>query len=180
MAASGARNLPAPESWIASGPRPSALLRLHRHSLAHVLVMGGTAERRAAMARAFHVESPLRAGPFLCVDCGHDEPAVQRAIRCWLSSIDRHSSDNPLRASERGTLFLDRIEELSEETQRLLLALVRAHASGVSDAWAGRLATGSAVELERAVAGGRFLSSLFDCLDKVRIVLGPQPLERPS
>ena len=41
-------------------------------------------------------------------------------------------------------------------------------------------ATGSAVELERAAAGGRFLSSLFDCLDKVRIVLGPQPLERTA
>lgn len=168
------------ERWTVRGPLPSTLLRLHRHSFMHVLVMGGSDERRAAVALAFHRESPLRAGPFVRVDCAQEEPLLEAALDCWLSAVARHAAGNPLLAAERGTLFLDRVDGLGVAAQRRLLAFLRAVGSGACPSWAGRITAGSPNPVEEAVVGGRFLPALFDCLDKVRVVLGVARSGAPS
>lgn len=165
--------------WSARGPLPSTLLRMHRDDRTHVLVTGGTAERRAAVARAFHDESPVCSGPLLIVDCSTQAARLDEALDCWLSILHRDSPENPLRAAERGTLFLDHVESLAPLPQRRLLAFAHALSDGALARWAGRLTTGSAHPLEVAVASGSLLPELFDCLDQVRIALAPSAPEAP-
>lgn len=166
------------ESWSSRGPRPSALIRKHRVGLHHVLVSGGTADRRAAIARAFHDQSALAAGAFVHVDLSIESGRIEAALLDWLAPPPPVRSGDPLLLSARGTLYLDRVECLSSAGQRRLLAFVGAAERGASGSWAGRLIAGSAMALEEEVAGGRFLSSLFDTLDKVRVHLGT-PIEEP-
>ncbi len=165
--------------WSARGPLPSTLLRMHRDDRTHVLVTGGTAERRAAVARAFHDQSPVCSGPLLVVDCSTQAARLDEALDCWLSILHRDSPDNPLRAAELGTLFLDHVETLAPLQQRRLLAFARALSDGALAHWAGRLTTGCTHPLEGAGAGGSLLPELFDCLDQVRITLAPSSNEAP-
>ncbi len=153
---------------------------MHRDDRTHLLLTGGTAVRRATVARAFHDESPVRCGPLLSVDCSTDAGRLDEALTCWLSVLRRDSPQNPLRAAERGTLFLDHIDLLEPPTQRRVLAFARALGDGALALWAGRLTTGSAIALEGAVARGGFLPELFDCLDQVRISLAPASSENPA
>jgi len=161
------------ESWSSRGPRPSALIRKHRAGLHHVLVSGGTADRRAAIARAFHDQSALAAGAFVVVDATAESARLESALLDWLAPPPPVRAGDALRLSARGTLYIEQIEHLSPAGQRRLLAFLGAAERGAAGSWAGRLIAGSAMALEEEVAGGRFLSSLFDTLDKVRVHLGP-------
>ena len=73
------------------------------------------------------------------------------------------------------TLFLDQVECLSLDSQRLLLVLAQrlggAAITGGDAPCAGRLITGNPNGLAEAVASGRFLSELLDALDRVRVQL---------
>jgi DNA-binding NtrC family response regulator len=152
-------------------------VRLHRRSLTNVLVVGGTAERRDQVARAFHQESPLRAGAFVRVDCTREEDSLRAALLEWTAAPGEASERgvNPFRAAERGTLYLDSVGQLSLDTQRLLLAMARRlHGeplAGDAVPCAGRLVAGNPTGLAEAVAAGRFMAELRDALDKVRVEL---------
>jgi DNA-binding NtrC family response regulator len=160
-----------------SGLPSARLIRLHRHSLTNVLVVGGTAERRDQVARAFHQESPLRTGPFVHVDCRREEERLRVALEDWTAApTDLIGTPmNPYRDAEQGTLYLDPVEQLSPDTQRLLLALARrlhGEPAGNNDApCAGRLVSGNPRGLGEAVSEGRFMAALYDALDKVRVEL---------
>lgn len=182
MSPSGARGIGSHEAaWTTGHPRPSRLLHLHRHSLIHVLVVGGSIERRVAVAHAFHEGSPLHAGPFLHVDCALQHELVRSALEFWIAGGHGDPGGNPLRASERGTLFLDQVDRLPLETQRLLLAFAEQTTRDLQGGWAGRLIAGSERDLSEAVHSGQFVAALYDCLDKVRIELGkPKPKGEPS
>jgi DNA-binding NtrC family response regulator len=142
-----------------------------------VLVMGGTAERREQVARSFHQESPLHVGAFVRVDCTRDEDRLRVALQEWTAAATptAGSEMNPYCAAEQGTLYLDPVEQLSPDTQELLLALAhRLHGGpvGGDDApCAGRLVTGNPTGLAEAVSAGRFMAALYDALDKVRVEL---------
>jgi len=165
--------------WLARGPQsmaPALLVRSHRHDLFNVLIRGGTAEQRLNVAHAFHRESELRLGPFVCVDCVRDQHRLLGALHARLSATLAAPCGDPLGAAENGTLFLDHVAGLGRHTQKVLLAFtrrslgVRAVASG-GESWAGRLIVGNAEPLAAAVASGAFLSPLYDALDKVRVEL---------
>jgi len=155
---------------------PAHLLRLHRHSLACVLVQGGTDRQRAETASAFHDASPLRSSPFLVLDCARDEARLSQALQAWLISENDLTPVDPLRESDGGTLFLDEISSLEVSTQRLLLMLARrldgGSASDFRSAGPARLAAGSSEDLGEAVAQNRFSGALLDSLDKIRVDLG--------
>lgn len=163
---------------------PTRLIRLHRHSLTNVLVVGGTAQRRDQVARAFHQESPLRAGPFVSVDCTSEEDRLRSALQGWTSAPSTASDVNPYRAAEQGTLYLDPVEQLSPDTQRLLLALARRlhgePVGGDETPCAGRLVTGNPMGLAEAVSAGRFMAALYDALDKVRVELEAASPDAPA
>jgi len=137
-------------------------------------VTGGTGAEREAMVRAFHRASPLGDRPFLALDGRHDAVLLQRALRFWLHPACGGGGLNPLSAAEGGTLFLDRLERLSVPTQRQLLLLVRRLQWGdkaAAGSMPGRLAAGSAVDLDGALGAG-VIADLLDCLDKIRVRAG--------
>jgi DNA-binding NtrC family response regulator len=147
-----------------------------RHSLTNVLIIGGTVLQRDRVARTFHNESPLRAGPFVSVDCGADQERLRQALRAWTSS-GSSSPTNPFRDAEEGTLYLERVEDLPPDTQPLLLALaLRLQGESIGETgWpcAGRLIVGNPHPLTEAVSEARFDPSLYDALAKVQVDLGP-------
>jgi DNA-binding NtrC family response regulator len=158
----------------AAATPPACLLRLHRHSLVSVLVTGGTAREREAMACAFHRASPLRDRPFMTLDCGRDQTPLRRALQSWLQPARGGLSPNPLRDVEGGTLFLDRLERLPAPAQQQLLVLARHIQRGPgagANPMPARLAAGSAaLPLDDSPKG--IVPELLDCLDKIRVEVG--------
>lgn len=163
----------------AAAKPPASLLRLHRHSLSNLVVLGGSEAQRLAAARAFHCASPARGGPFVALDCAREEARLRHALQLWLISDGAPAARNPLRECERGTLYLDAVEHLSDETQRLLLALTRRLEEDRQGAGPAsgplRLAVGNVEDLAEAVEQRRFSSALYDGLDKIRVRLGRVP-----
>jgi DNA-binding NtrC family response regulator len=155
----------------AAAKPPACLLRLHRHSLVSILVIGGTAPVREEMARAFHRASPLRDRPFMTLDCGRDESTLRRALQGWL--LPARGGANPLRDVEGGALFLDRLERLSKPAQQQLLVLAHHIQGGPGTAsnMPARLAAGSPTSLLDDSPKG-IAPELLDCLDKIRVELG--------
>lgn len=153
---------------------PARLLRLHRHSLANLVVLGGTEAERLAVAQAFHRASPLRCGAFLALDCAREESRLYRALQSWLAPEGAPAGTQE--TVDCGTLFLDAVGCLSDPTQRLLLVLARRMQCGPLESRTGpgpaRLAVGSAEDLDEAVEERRFSGALYDCLDKIRVGLG--------
>jgi DNA-binding NtrC family response regulator len=149
------------------------LIRRHRHSLCHLLVVGGGVAEREAVAMAFHRDSALRLGPFVAVDCTRDEAHIRTALRHWLSRGGRAEGAHPLWAAERGTLYLEAVGGLSVETQQLLLEFSNGGSSAAAPEgrWGGRLAVGSDEDLWTLVAEGRLVAALADSLDKIRVDL---------
>lgn len=154
-------------------PPESRLIRLHRHSLMHLLLEGGTAAERKRVAFAFHLGSPLRRGAFVRVEGPRDEDRLRCALEHLLSAVTCERPDNPLRESEGGTLFVDHVSLLSPGTQHVLLRVLAGlpGVSAISGPCFGRLAVGSEEPLEAATAAGRFHPALFDILDKIRVEL---------
>jgi DNA-binding NtrC family response regulator len=151
---------------------PAGLLRLHRHSLMNVLLVGGDRERRLEAAKAFHRESPLHHGPLLVVDCVRDERMLKRALRIWSGLGAIEPGADPLWAAACGTLFLDEVTRLGDEGQKLLLGLLRrAPHDRESNVWCGRLVVGCSADPEAVVESGSFSPELLDCLDKVRVAV---------
>ncbi|MEQ1833873.1 MAG: sigma 54-interacting transcriptional regulator [Candidatus Eisenbacteria bacterium] len=153
---------------------PSAsLLRLNRHLLPNVLVVGGAPDERAAMVRTLHRQSLVAVWPLCALEARGHAAVLERALLFWLG----HSSRPPLLECERGTLFVDDIAALPTGVQRLLLRLSR-RAEGVPAAarrgpGPARFAAGSSTDLTDEVARGRLLPDLFDSLEKLSIHLGP-------
>jgi len=132
--------------------------------------------QRDRVARTFHNESPLRAGPFVSVDCGADQDRLRQALRAWTSS-GSSSPTNPFQDAEEGTLYLERVEDMPPDTQPFLLALaLRLQGELIGETgWpcAGRLVAGNPHPLTVAVSEGRFDPCLYDALGKVQVDLGP-------
>jgi DNA-binding NtrC family response regulator len=149
------------------------LLRLHRNSLSHVLIVGGHREERAAVALAFHRMSALRLGSFVRVDCSLEEGRLRAALHHWLTRAGHLVSANSLWSAERGTLYLESIASLSLDSQQLLLTFAHRCSAPIpgEGGWTGRLAVGSDEDPWDLVSGGRFLGNLADGLDKIRVEL---------
>ena len=167
-----------PSGWLLRGvgvTPPARLFRRHRHNLVNVMILGGTTGLRLQVAYAFHRESLLRRGPFVCLDGDRDQNRLRSALQAWMGSADTEAWADPLRAAEQGTFFLDAVGRLSRDTQRMLLAFTGRFVSGAPGGeeapWVGRLAVGNAEPLSIAVSEGRFSAALYDSLDKVRVEL---------
>lgn len=150
---------------------PSRLLRLGNPGLANLLVQGTDATERRRVAREFHEAGRLRGGPFV-VRSARTEDWTNVFFRS-LSGAIRARSICPLRVAEGGTLFIDEIEALERDAQRLMLEFLnRGRSAGAHDSgWAGLIAVGTADDLGWRVARGEFLPALYDSLDKIRVNL---------
>jgi DNA-binding NtrC family response regulator len=151
------------------------LRRLQRDSVSHLLLVGGRAGDRRALAMSFHRASALRRGHFVSLHCETQDEVLRDTLEQFLSGMG--VAPNPLWAARHGMLFLESVGSLSGLSQRLLLAFI--HASSVPDAfrtdgWSGRLAAGTDEDLWDLVARGSFERDLADGLDKIRVDLDPR------
>lgn len=154
---------------------PSRFRKLRGLGLANLLVTGGSRAERERVAREFHSASRLRRGPFV---------AASAAAASWAETLLRTISGGPARESadllhqaEGGTLFIDDVDGLSPDLQRLMLEFLwRGRSESADDGrWAGRIVAGCGKDLNSLIATGRFLAPLHDTLDKLRVDLAPQP-----
>lgn len=151
---------------------PAPFSALRASGLANLLVTGGVREERERIARTFHDSSRIRGGPFVSADA--TRPSWPALLLRALSGSLHQDPDDDFRRSDGGTLFLDGVDRLSHECQRLLLEfLLRGRSESARDGrWAGRIVAGSGTDLRALVARGRFLAPLHDTLDKLHVDLG--------
>jgi DNA-binding NtrC family response regulator len=149
---------------------PAELLKLHRHSLTTLLVFGGQATDRRAVALSFHRASSVTRGPFVCVDCAREEGRLRSSLQALMADAAPDPGPDPIRGAWNGTLFLEEVEALSPECQRLLSWFAQHTLGGSVDAddgWPVRLAVGTPRDPDEL----NFLPELRDEIDKIRIDL---------
>jgi two-component system response regulator HydG len=179
------------ERIVGASPALRAAVDLARRvaaSRATVLVTGETGTGKELVAGLIHAHSPRAAAPFVKVNCaalpetlleselfGHERGAFTGADRAREGRFEQ---------ADGGTLFLDEVGEMSAGTQAKLLRVLQDgefHRLGAvgpvrSDV---RVVAATNLELEKAVAGGRFRADLYFRLDVIRIHLPPLR-ERPE
>lgn len=162
-----------PRGHAALPPLPRPLLQLLRRSPITVFVVGGTPEQREQTARRLHHESIVHDGPFVAVDCSTDETSLHQALAAWCAGTPGDVATDPVARASGGTLYLDSIESLSGESQRLLLEVQRKDGatSPGRPRWAARLIVGNARDLSAARYEGKFDAALHDAIDQFRVTL---------
>jgi DNA-binding NtrC family response regulator len=149
---------------------PANFIELHSHSLTTLLVIGGQAMERRAVAISFHRSSHVANGPFVSVDCRHEEARLYSALQALLADTAPDPGPDPIRAAWSGTLFLDEADTLSVDCQRML-AWFAQHtlegSVGAEGGWPIRLAVGVTGDPDVLA----FIPELRDEIDKLRIDL---------
>lgn len=174
-----------PTDLSTSSPAMQSALNLGREvadSDVSVLIRGESGTGKGVLARAIHSWSRRADKPFSTVACpalspelleselfGHIKGAFTGAVR-----------DNPGRiaASEGGTLFLDEIGDLPPRLQPKLLRFLQDRCyERVGDPTTRqadvRVLTATNVDLEKAVAEGRFREDLLYRINVIQIILPP-------
>ncbi|MGF1610360.1 MAG: sigma-54 interaction domain-containing protein [Kiloniellales bacterium] len=152
-----------------------------------ILITGESGTGKEMAARALHERSRFAEGPFIAVNCGaipetliaselfgHEKGAFTGAVSRRLGKME---------LAKRGTLFLDEVGDLPLETQAHLLRFLQ---ESTIERVGGqrtikvetRVVAATNVDLEAAVAAGRFRKDLFFRLDALRLPM-PALRERP-
>jgi two-component system NtrC family response regulator len=147
-----------------------------------VLIGGETGTGKELFARGIHRAGPSAGAPFVAVNCsaipeslleaelfGHEPGAFTGAS---------HARPGLAETARDGTLFLDEIGEMPLALQPKLLRLLeerttRRLGGSREQAVRCRIIAGTNVQLERAVAEGRFREDLYYRLNVVRVDLPP-------
>jgi DNA-binding NtrC family response regulator len=127
-------------------------------SRATVLVVGGSEEGRAAVARALHERSQRRDEPFATIDCAGS--AHGEIVRVLGSPVSQRAQ----RVTGRGTLYITNIEAMPLCLQPPFLRFL-------DNAGRPRVVVGSGIDLATAARGGSFRLDLSERLLLVRIAL---------
>ncbi len=155
---------------------------------ATVLIRGESGVGKELVARAVHINSPRKDGPFVCVNCaalteslleselfGHEKGAFTGA---------NERKEGRFEQAHGGTLFLDEIGEMSPAIQAKFLRVLEGQpfervggsASITTDV---RFVTATNRDLEQAITTGDFRQDLFYRLQVIEIVVPPLR-ERPE
>ncbi|HVS34890.1 MAG TPA: sigma-54 dependent transcriptional regulator [Gemmataceae bacterium] len=147
-----------------------------------VLVAGATGTGKELIARALYQHSRRASGPFLAVNCaaipeqlleselfGHEKGAFTGADRRRIGKFEQCNG---------GTLFLDEVGDMSPLTQSKVLRVLqeqRFERVGGDETIRtdARILAATNINLEEAVAGGRFRADLYYRLSVFTIALPP-------
>src|SRR6184192_1422853 len=158
------------------------LVRTAARAEAHVLIEGETGTGKEVVARAVHGLGRRAAGPFVPVNCaavpetlaeseffGHARGAFTGALQ---------ERPGALQLADRGTLFLDEVEDLPLALQAKLLRVVqdrevRPLGGSVARRFDVRLIAASNRDLARMIEAGTFRSDLYYRLRVFTIQLPP-------
>ncbi len=166
-----------------AAPRPyDQLSRRVAESRCTILLTGETGVGKGHFARWIHEHSRRAGKAFIPVNCGAipeslvDSQLFGHARGAFSGATTEHSG--LVRAAEGGTLFLDEVAELPASAQiRLLRLLQEREVQPVGVARPVRVdvrvVAATNVDLEQAVASGRFRNDLLYRLDVVRIDVPP-------
>jgi DNA-binding NtrC family response regulator len=168
--------------------RSSAMIRIFRlvenleQSEATVLLTGESGTGKELVARALHLHSPRKSGPFVAVNCGalpgelleselfgHVRGAFTGAVRDRAGRFELASG---------GTLFLDEIGDLPLPLQVKLLRVLQSRSfervgEGRTRQSEARIVAATNVDLQRATREGRFREDLYYRLRVVPIEIPP-------
>ncbi len=149
---------------------------------ATVLIRGESGSGKELVARAIHLSSPRRDGPFVCLNCaaiteslleselfGHEKGAFTGATEKMIGKFE---------AANEGTIFLDEIGEMPLSTQSKFLRVLEGHPferlGGNNKVQVDvRVVAATNAALENAVKAGEFRKDLFYRLQVVEIRVPP-------
>jgi DNA-binding NtrC family response regulator len=159
-----------------------ATLRRYAQADANVLITGETGTGKDLAARTLHLLGPRRRHPFVVIDCpglaaslleaelfGHERGAFTDAGAARPSRFE---------LAGEGTVYLDRVDELSLDAQAKLLRLVEQKqverlGSTVAVPILARVIASAADGIEAAVKDGRFRMDLYHRLRVLPIRIPP-------
>ena len=151
-------------------------------SRATVLIRGESGVGKELVARAIHYSSPRKKGPFVCLNCaalsetlleselfGHEKGAFTGATERKIGKFE---------ASDKGTLMLDEIGEMSPTIQAKFLRVLEGHpferVGGASSIKVDvRVIAATNRDLERAVQDKTFRRDLYFRLRVVELIVPP-------
>jgi Nif-specific regulatory protein len=149
---------------------------------ATVLIRGESGVGKELVARAIHLASPRRDGPFVCLNCaalaeslleselfGHEKGAFTGATQRKIGKFE---------AAHNGTIFLDEIGEMTPSAQAKLLRVLEGHPYervGGSEPIRVNVRVVAATNrpLEEAVNAGQFRRDLYFRLQVIEIRVPP-------
>ena len=149
---------------------------------APVLISGESGSGKELAAQAIHRISARADGPFIAINCGAISPSL---VHSELFGHERGSFTGAvserrglIEAANGGTIFLDEIGDLSLDLQTNLLRFLQEKTisrlgSSRSIRVDARVVAASHVNLEKAVAAGRFRQDLFYRLNVLGLAVPP-------
>ncbi len=149
---------------------------------ASVLIVGETGTGKELIARAIHVNSPRKEGPYVRVNCGAlSESLLESELFGHVKGAFTGAIDNKtgrFEAAHTGTIFLDEISSMSHKLQvKLLRVLQEREFERVGDSRTIRVDTrvvaATNQHLEDEIDAGRFRDDLYYRLNVVPIYLPP-------
>ena len=147
-----------------------------------VLITGESGTGKELAARAIHLNSSRKTGPFIAVNCsafveslieselfGHEKGAFTGAIKIKIGKFE---------LAQRGTLFLDEIGDLSTAVQTKLLRVLETHefervGGNKIIKLDARIITATNKNLSEEISAGRFREDLFYRINVINIHLPP-------
>ena len=180
-----------PRAHVFVDPRSLALLervRLVAPSDANVLIVGETGTGKELIARHVHDVSHRGGGPFVAVNCGalSDTLVDSELFGHEKGAFTGAAGAKPgwFEAANGGTLFLDEIGDLPLSMQVKLLRVLQEREVVRLGSRTGipidvRVVAATNVDLQQAVADGRFRRDLFYRLNVVRLDV-PTLRDRPG
>ncbi|MEE9433079.1 MAG: sigma-54 dependent transcriptional regulator [Sphingorhabdus sp.] len=151
-------------------------------SKAPIFIEGGPGVGKEVVADAIHAASPRTKLPYLKVNCGAIAPNLLDSVlfghekNAFTGAFDRRVGI--LQQAEGGTVFLDEVDQLPQETQVRLVRLLTEHeiqplGCGHSYRIDIRLITACNGDLSAKLASGEFREDLFYRLNIVQLTIPP-------